>query len=1110
MRHGLLLILLPLVGAANPRRVADLNQQTATRSGRPNFFVTAGLRTFFAGTDSLGNELWVTDGTGPGTRRVADVNPGTASSLPVPLGAIGSEVVFAATRPDVGRELFISDGTAAGTRLLRDITPGPADGLDVFFNENPAAELNGAVLFGAGPLVDQELWRTDGTTAGTQRVTELNPTAGSNPRGWTTFGGRVVFIANGQGGTELYVTDGSAAGTTLVADLNPGSASSLPGAFTPLFGWLYFIANDGTNGPELHRWNGTGAPVRLSTIASSPSAFFTIVGTDTSEVYFSGEGPAGHELYRFDTASLAVTAFDVNPGPASSSPRVCADISSQVYCVFDGDGMTADVYRISGTSAVAVADLNPGPGGVGAVLYASGSSAVLISALIGSSRHLISLRAFGDFTDTGLTANQVESASGPPTSQTVMLAANDGVHGDELWSVSAFGTRRLVRDMYAGTASSTPSGFTADGDRALFSANVSSQGYELFETLGTEATTKQLTSMLGFGAAPSLVVAGSRLIARSGVLLYGADRATATGWDVLISATAAPALLDGVLYFPATSPSTGLELWRSDGTIAGTRLAAEVTAGPTNSLLSTTPATLSAGLVFSVSEAGAGTEPWFSDGTQAGTRRLADLNPGAASSNPFHLTRAGTRVFFFATAAATGTELYVTDGTATTLVTDAVPGAMGLTALNAMAGASDRVYFISGPDVWASDGTAPNTRRVATAVTVFGGITTAGPKAFFSGLTPAQGRELWVSDGTTAGTAALDLAPGLAESNPSSLFAIGSEVLFAANGADGAGIELWRSDGTVPGTRRVADLAMGAADSLPRNFGRVGSKVYFSATDLDGDEELWVYELDTTPPTVTATVTGNMGGNGFYTSDVTISFTVTETESTAVLSGDCAGAVVTADTAGRPFNCTATSAGGMASAMAVVKRDTQPPVVTCPADQVVEATSPGGAMVTLELATAVDNIEATPGVDPQPRSGPFPLGTTVVTETATDGAGNAGTCRHNVIVRDTTAPVPMCPGDQALDGSSAVGGVVSFGVSATDNADTSPLVLTDHASGGLFPSGETTVTVTAIDDSGNAGTCTFKVTVAPGGGGCGCTGAPGAGLVLLALLALGRRRAPRS
>ena len=84
---------------------------------------------------------------------------------------------------------------------------------------------------------------------------------------------------------------------------------------------------------------------------------------------------------------------------------------------------------------------------------------------------------------------------------------------------------------------------------------------------------------------------------------------------------------------------------------------------------------------------------------------------------------------------------------------------------------------------------------------------------------------------------------------------------------------------------------------------------------------------DTTPPTITPSVTGTLGSNGWYTSNVTVSWTVTEAESTITSSSGCGTTYITADQAATDYTCTATSAGGTNSATVSVKRDAAAPTV---------------------------------------------------------------------------------------------------------------------------------------------------------------------------------------
>ena len=85
---------------------------------------------------------------------------------------------------------------------------------------------------------------------------------------------------------------------------------------------------------------------------------------------------------------------------------------------------------------------------------------------------------------------------------------------------------------------------------------------------------------------------------------------------------------------------------------------------------------------------------------------------------------------------------------------------------------------------------------------------------------------------------------------------------------------------------------------------------------------------DVTPPVIAPTVTGTLGNNGWYTSDVSVTWSVTDAESAITSKTGCDDAAVTSDNAGVTFTCSATSAGGSASQSVTIKRDATPPVIT--------------------------------------------------------------------------------------------------------------------------------------------------------------------------------------
>ena len=178
---------------------------------------------------------------------------------------------------------------------------------------------------------------------------------------------------------------------------------------------------------------------------------------------------------------------------------------------------------------------------------------------------------------------------------------------------------------------------------------------------------------------------------------------------------------------------------------------------------------------------------------------------------------------------------------------------------------------------------------------------------------------------------------------------------------------------------------------------------------------------------------------------------------------------------------TVPGSGGTASVtvtFTVTVSDTVPPTLNLPAPGPVEATSAAGAVVTFS-ATASDNTDGSVPVTCTPPSGStFTLGSTVVTCSAHDVAGNTSTGSFTVTVRDTTAPNLVVPGNiTAVEATGPSGAIVTYSATATDIADPAPSVTCTPASGAIFVLGSTTVSCTATDHSGNSTTKVFTVTV---------------------------------
>ena len=423
----------------------------------------------------------------------------------------------------------------------------------------------------------------------------------------------------------------------------------------------------------------------------------------------------------------------------------------------------------------------------------------------------------------------------PPT---LFFAADDGVAGVELWKSD--GTEAgtvLVEDINGGPASSSPSGLTRvpgafpAAGRLFFTADDGVSGAELWTSDGTVAGT-QLVKDINPAAAVSSTPSHLTAVTSGGVAA-------------------------GTLFFAADDGASGVELWVSDGTAAGTVRVKDINPGPGSSAPSDLTAVGTA--LFFVAEDGvAGRELWTSDGTELGTVRVKDVYAGPNSSNPFYLTNANGVLFFGAFVPPAGGELWKSDGTdsGTVMVKDIQPGINASSSPTQLAAVGSTLFFqaddgLNGRELWKSDGTGAGTVMVAdinpggsafVANEFTGVVVDAGGTLFFMANDGATGDELWKSDGTGPGTLLVkDIFPGPASPDIRSLTAVNGIVFFGARNAP-VNYELWRSDGREAGTYQVYDIVPGPADASPFNLTASGPFLFFSAYQFEGNE-LWATDL---------------------------------------------------------------------------------------------------------------------------------------------------------------------------------------------------------------------------------------------------------------------------
>ncbi len=770
---------------------------------------------------------------GNGVQLVTEISASLAgfSSISQPL-SMGSYVLFYATTPLLGTEVWRSDGTAAGTYPLRDFVPGPQG-----ISFSPLMERIGDLAYFVAEVPSQgsQLWVTDGTPGGTRVVSDLSAGVSlTTPTSLVAVGSTLFFTAfTSSSGRELWKTDGTAAGTVQVADIFPGSFSSTPGNLVNLNGTLLFSATGSTGGAELWRSDGTSAGTQL--------------------------------------------VLDINSGGSSSSPSSLRVVGNQVFFTATTAANGSELWKTNGTTAgtTLVRDIVPGTSGSfvsnmianGSVLYFTAITAEEGTELWRSDGTTIGTTLVKDI-EPG-SSNGLLSPSFTVFNGELYFAAITFTEGIELWKSdgTSVGTV-LIKDIAVGGASSSsPALFRVSGGILYFVATSPEGGRELWKTDGTNAGTVQVRDIF-VGTSSSSPIA---LMDLNGLVLFTADDG-ATGRELWRSQGTAPTTfplgdlaagtaaaspsslrnIDGTLFFAATDSTSGTELWRSGGTTASTTRIKDIISGLTSSS-PTGIAPQGAKAIFAASATGiaADQEPHVSDGTSAGTFLLADIvTTSGQGSSPTGFTSVGNKTVFSATNNSTfGSEPWVTDGTTsgTSLLLDINQGIPGSSPTGFFA-FKGKIYFRAqeslGAELWVTDGTTAGTRLVKD---IAPGLSSSSPANFavmngelyFSANRTEVGTELWKTDGTDDGTVLVaDIYPGGFGTDPSNLTAVGSTLFFTATGTSG-GTELWKSDGTAQGTVMVRDIRPGSASSSPASLAAMGGILYFTADDGVNGRELW-------------------------------------------------------------------------------------------------------------------------------------------------------------------------------------------------------------------------------------------------------------------------------
>ncbi|MEI6775792.1 MAG: ELWxxDGT repeat protein [Chloroflexales bacterium] len=586
-----------------------LKQFTASVGVSPLTDVSGTL--FFVTDDGHGQAtLWQSNGTPNGTLMVTLLNGAVSNIHALESLSVAGQFLFGHCEFAATCQIWGSDGTAANTKLLREVQPSAmldllgvanntgffrtchgADGcvlirtdgtlggtVDLTVPENLSSSLVirepqavGKKLFFVDGLTGSDLWVSDSTSAGTQKLMGVS---GSLPIGYLTrVGDSLFFAANAvpdpsspwTDNRTLWVSDGTPAGTRELVGGLPAHPITL---LVPLGTTLFFVDRDSAGGAALWRSDGTLAGTTLVRGGFNriedlqPFADGLALSAD-GQLWRSDGTPAGTTLIQSSGAGALLVA-DTTIFSARCDERSCA--------LWASDGTTAGTRQMYSFDPIVCGRGCDGPN-VNLLLNAGG-------------RLFFTARRDGiwglwssDGTPAGtvlLTPTIPDIFSSIVVGTRLFFTTDDGVHGHELWTSdgTTAGTH-MVKDISPGFADSTPMGVSSVDGRLFFSAADPDHGRELWVSDGTTTGTT-LVADINPGPASSL------------------------------PAYLTP--LNGQLFLSAWSPDYGTELWVSDRD--GTRMVQDVNPG-VNSANPTTITAAGPNLFFSANDGVNGPALWM-------------------------------------------------------------------------------------------------------------------------------------------------------------------------------------------------------------------------------------------------------------------------------------------------------------------------------------------------------------------------------------------------------------------------------------------------------------------------------------------------------------------
>jgi ELWxxDGT repeat protein len=271
---------------------------------------------------------------------------GAPDNQPTELCQINNVVFFAISDNEHGVELWRTDGTEAGTYMLKDIKPGSEGSYPELLTN-----VNGTLFFFAADNVHgKELWKSDGTSAGTVLVKDLTPGLGSSlidPKGrFGSVNGVFIFSRSESNGIyKAFRSDGTAVGTYLLYDKQLGyNYFPEKGGAMIYKGYMYFRCGWGYDGDTLCKTDGTVTGTTI--LANSAFEYITFEGVINNELVFNAKEPYPNDQNRvLRISGNTISPVSYLPNSTDKEIKILGTINNQTLITLDGEP-----YKTNGTA----------------------------------------------------------------------------------------------------------------------------------------------------------------------------------------------------------------------------------------------------------------------------------------------------------------------------------------------------------------------------------------------------------------------------------------------------------------------------------------------------------------------------------------------------------------------------------------------------------------------------------------------------------------------------------------------------------------------------------------------------------------------------------------